>query len=102
MVIIDPPSFAKTKEQAQGAKRGFKYLLMESTKAVKNGGLIAFFSCSHHIARRELLEITLDVSHDLKVQFTLLEQMQQDSDHPCLLNASASSYLNGLLLSVEK
>ena len=102
MVIIDPPSFAKTKEQAQGAKRGFKYLLMESTKAVKNGGLIAFFSCSHHIAKRELLEITLDVSHDLKVQFTLLEQMQQDSDHPCLLNASASSYLNGLLLSVEK
>ena len=102
MVIIDPPSFAKTKEQAQGAKRGFKHLLMESSKAVKNGGLIGFFSCSHHIGRRELQEIIMDVSHDLKLQFTLLEQMQQDSDHPCLMNASASFYLNGLLLRVEK
>ena len=102
MVIIDPPSFAKTKEQATGAKRGFKYLLMESAKAVKNGGLIGLFSCSHHIGRRELLEIVLDVSHDLKVQFIVLEQMQQDADHPALLNASASLYLNGLLLKVEK
>jgi len=102
MVIIDPPSFAKTKEQAVGAKRGFKHLLMESTKAVKDGGLIGFFSCSHHVGRRELLDIAMDVSHDLKVQFILLEQMQQDSDHPCLINASASFYLNGLLLRVEK
>ncbi|MCD8477883.1 MAG: class I SAM-dependent rRNA methyltransferase [Sulfurospirillum sp.] len=102
MTIIDPPSFAKTKEQAVGAKRGFKHLLMESTKAVKNGGLIGFFSCSHHVGRKELLEIVMEVSHDLKVQFTLLEQMQQDADHPCLINASASFYLNGLLLRVEK
>lgn len=102
MVIIDPPSFAKTKEQAVGAKRGFKHLLIESTKAIKDGGLIGFFSCSHHVGRRELLDIAMDVSHDLKVQFILLEQMQQDSDHPCLINASASFYLNGLLLRVEK
>lgn len=102
MVIIDPPSFAKNKEQAAGAKRGFKHLLMESTKAVKNGSLIGFFSCSHHIGRRELLDIAMDVSHDLKVQFILLEQMQQDADHPCLINAPASFYLNGLLLRVEK
>lgn len=102
MVIIDPPSFAKTKEQAKGAKRGFKYLLMESTKAVKDGGIIAFFSCSHHIGKAELLEIAMEVSHDLKVQYVLLEEMRQDSDHPCLINAPASFYLNGLLLHVEK
>ena len=102
MVIIDPPSFAKTKEQAVGAKRGFKHLLMESTKAVKDGGLIGFFSCSHHVGRKELLDIAMEVSHDVKVQYVLLEQMQQDSDHPCLINANASFYLNGLLLRVEK
>jgi len=102
MVIIDPPSFAKTKEQAIGAKRGFKHLLMESTKAVKDGGLISFFSCSHHVGRKELLDIAMEVSHDVKVQYVLLEQMQQDVDHPCLINASASFYLNGLLLRVEK
>jgi 23S rRNA (cytosine1962-C5)-methyltransferase len=102
MIVLDPPSFAKTKEQASGAKRGFKHLLMESTKAVKDGGLIALFSCSFHVGKKELLEIAMEVSHDLKVQYILLEQMQQDSDHPCLINASASFYLNGLLLRVEK
>lgn len=102
MIVLDPPSFAKTKEQASGAKRGFKHLLMESTKAVKDSGLIALFSCSFHIGKKELLEIAMEVSHDLKVQYILLEQMQQDSDHPCLINASASFYLNGLLLRLEK
>lgn len=102
LIVLDPPSFAKTKEQASGAKRGFKHLLMESTKAIKDGGLIALFSCSFHIGKKELLEIAMEVSHDLKVQYILLEQMQQDSDHPCLINASASFYLNGLLLRVEK
>ncbi len=102
MIVLDPPSFAKTKEQANGAKRGFKHLLMESTKAVKDSGLIALFSCSFHIGKKELLEIAMEVSHDLKVQYILLEQMQQDSDHPCLINANASFYLNGLLLRVEK
>ena len=102
MIVLDPPSFAKTKEQANGAKRGFKHLLMESTKAVKDSGLIALFSCSFHVGKKELLEIAMEVSHDLKVQYILLEQMQQDSDHPCLINASASFYLNGLLLRVEK
>ncbi|WP_060825002.1 class I SAM-dependent rRNA methyltransferase [Sulfurospirillum cavolei] len=102
LIVLDPPSFAKTKEQANGAKRGFKHLLMESTKAVKDSGLIALFSCSFHVGKKELLEIAMEVSHDLKVQYILLEQMQQDSDHPCLINASASFYLNGLLLRVEK
>ena len=102
LIVLDPPSFAKTKEQANGAKRGFKHLLMESTKAIKDGGLIALFSCSFHIGKKELLDIAMEVSHDLKVQYILLEQMQQDSDHPCLINASASFYLNGLLLRVEK
>lgn len=102
MIVLDPPSFAKTKEQANGAKRGFKHLLMESTKAVKDSGLIALFSCSFHIGKKELLEIAMEVSHDLKVQYILLEQMQQDSDHPCLINANASFYLNGVLLRVEK
>lgn len=102
LIVLDPPSFAKTKEQANGAKRGFKHLLMESTKAVKDSGLIALFSCSFHVGKKELLEIAMEVSHDLKVQYILLEQMQQDSDHPCLINANASFYLNGLLLRVEK
>lgn len=102
LIVLDPPSFAKTKEQASGAKRGFKHLLMESTKAIKDGGLIALFSCSFHVGKKELLDIAMEVSHDLKVQYILLEQMQQDSDHPCLINASASFYLNGLLLRVEK
>ncbi|MDD3463376.1 MAG: class I SAM-dependent rRNA methyltransferase [Sulfurospirillaceae bacterium] len=101
-VVIDPPSFAKTKEQSIGAKRGFKHLLMESARAVKDGGLVALFSCSFHVGKKELLEIAMEVSHDLKVQFVLEEEMMQDSDHPCLINASASFYLNGLLLRVEK
>lgn len=75
---------------------------MESTKAVKDGGLIALFSCSFHVGQKELMELAMEVSHDLKVQFVLLEQMMQDNDHPCLINAPSSFYLNGVLLRVAK
>lgn len=58
IVVLDPPSFAKTKDQAQGAINGFKHLMLNGIKVCKPGGLVALFSCSYHVGMDDLLALS--------------------------------------------
>ncbi len=100
IVVLDPPSFAKTKEQAKGAISGFKHLMLNGIKVCKPGGIIALFSCSYHVGMDELIEISLEASRDTGKQLKVLEHMYQDKDHPYVLNIPNSLYLKGLLFQV--
>lgn len=97
IVVLDPPSFAKTKEQAVGANSGFKHLMQNGINICKPGGIIALFSCSYHVSMDELIETSLNASRDTGVQLKVLEHMYQDKDHPYVLNMPNSLYLKGLL-----
>lgn len=100
IVVLDPPSFAKTKEQAAGAISGFKHLMLNGIKVCKPKGLIALFSCSYHVGMDELIALSLDASRDTGVQLKVLEHLYQDKDHPYILNMPNSLYLKGLLFEV--
>lgn len=97
IVVLDPPSFAKTKEQAVGAISGFKHLMLNGIKVCKPGGLIALFSCSYHVGMDDLIELSLEASRDTGIQLRVLEHLYQDKDHPYILNMPNSLYLKGLL-----
>ncbi len=98
LIIVDPPSFAKSKKELKGALRGFKYLLLQSIELLKENGYIALFSCSHHIGLDALKEVTIEAARDKKVSLEVIEHLFQDKDHPYILNISNSLYLSGLLL----
>ncbi len=97
LIIIDPPSFAKTKKEKEGALRGFKYLILNSLKLLNENGYISVFSCSHHVSIEDLKKITLEVSRDIKVPVEIVEHLYQDKDHPYILNIPNSLYLSGFL-----
>lgn len=101
LIILDPPSFAKTKKETQGAIKGFKFLLSSAIKLLKPNGYIAIFSCSYHIAQNELLDISLEVAKNSKSPLEIVETLSADRDHPYILNFPHSNYLNGLLLRKE-
>jgi len=100
IVVLDPPSFAKTKEQAEAAISGFRHLMINGIKVTKPGGLIALFSCSYHVGMDELIELSLGASRDTGKQLKVLEHLYQDKDHPYVLNMPNSLYLKGLLFQV--
>ena len=100
IVVLDPPSFAKTRDGAKGAMSGFKHLILNGIRVCKPGGVIALFSCSYHIGIKELIEISLDASRDTGKQLKVLEHLYQDKDHPYILNMPNSLYLKGLLFQV--
>ncbi len=97
LIIVDPPPFAKTKKEKQGALRGYKYLLINSLKLLSEEGYLAVFSCSHHIGMEDLKSLVLEVSKKEKTPIEIVEHLYQDTDHPFILNIPNSLYLTGIL-----
>jgi 23S rRNA (cytosine1962-C5)-methyltransferase len=98
MVILDPPSFTKTKGAKRGAIRGFRQLVSTALALLNPEGYLALFSCSHHVSQEDLMQISLEVSAGAGWRLMVMEQFFQDRDHPHLLNFPPSLYLKGLLL----
>ena len=101
LIIIDPPPFAKTRKEKEGAIKGFQYLFINSIHALNEKGFIAIFSCSHHITQEDLQRIMLYGSYRTGRKITILEHLYQDNDHPYVLNIPNSLYLKGYLVQVE-
>ncbi|WP_187648192.1 class I SAM-dependent rRNA methyltransferase [Nitrosophilus labii] len=100
MIIIDPPSFAKNKNQKKGALRGFKDLMVNALKIADNQGYIAIFSCSYYVYEEDLVQIALKASKDTKKRLKIVEVLYQDIDHPYVVNIPTSKYLKGFLFKV--
>lgn len=97
-IVLDPPPFAKTKKEAEGAIKGFKFLLSAALKLLNENGIVAVFSCSHHIGLNDLLELSLDASTKARTPLEVIELLRADEDHPYILNIPNSAYLSGVVL----
>ena len=49
LIILDPPSFTKNKGGLHDALRGYKELHVRAFKLLSPNGMLATFSCSHHV-----------------------------------------------------
>lgn len=98
IIVLDPPPFAKSKNEREGALRGFKYLILNSLKLLEDGGYLAVFSCSHHISHQDLLDTTAQALEDTGFVARYIQYLSQDIDHPYVLNIPNSFYLKGFLL----
>lgn len=98
LVILDPPPFAKAKRSAAGALKGLRHLIVQSLRILRPGGLLAVFSCSHHVSQEDLQRAVLEAAADRGCRIEILEHLFQDRDHPYVLNIPMSLYLKGYLL----
>ena len=49
LILLDPPSFTRTKSGVRDALRGYQELHVRAFKLLSKDGLLAMFSCSHHM-----------------------------------------------------
>ena len=98
LVILDPPPFAKAKRSMAGALKGMRHLILQSLRILRPGGLLAVFSCSHHVSQQDLQTAILEAATDRGCRIEILEHLFQDLDHPHVLNIPMSLYLKGFLL----
>jgi len=101
VVILDPPPFAKSKGAMAGAMRGYKEINLRALQRLAPGGVLATYSCSHHVQDADLREVLAAAAADAKRKVRVLEFCHQPPDHPVLVTMSESEYLRGYILQAE-
>jgi len=98
VVVLDPPPFTRRKDAIEAAARGYKEINIRGLRLLEPGGVLATFSCSHHITPGRFEEICREAAGDAGVNVRVLRTLSQSRDHPVLLTVPESRYLTGLLL----
>ena len=99
LIVLDPPPFARGRDAVEAAARGYKEINLRALRMLEPGGVLATFSCSHHVSAETFEAICRDAAADAGVSLSLVARLSQGSDHPELLTVPESRYLKGLLLA---
>ncbi len=99
-IVLDPPAFAKSRKQLDGAMRGYKDINLRALRLLGPGGVLVTCSCSHHVSEAMLLEVVAEASLDAGRMLRVLERRTQAQDHPILLTVPETMYLKCLVLQV--
>lgn len=100
LIILDPPSFTKSRGRVNDALRGYRDLHVHAGALLEPGGLLATFSCSHHIDIVSFLDVACAGLYDARRTARLIGEFRQSPDHPIVLHMPETFYLKGLLLEM--
>ena len=100
LIVLDPPSFTKTKTGVRDALRGYRELHTRAFRLLSKNGLLATFSCSHHVDDRTFLQTITDALVDARRSARRLRRFEQAPDHPVLPTIPETEYFRGFLLEM--
>jgi 23S rRNA (cytosine1962-C5)-methyltransferase len=100
VIVLDPPTFTRTKDKVGSALRGYKEINLRALKMLPPGGVLATFTCSHHIGPDLFKTVIVDAAADAKKTVRLMQTLTQSPDHPILPAVPETEYLRGFLLQV--
>ena len=98
LIVLDPPPFARGRSALEGALRGYKEINLRAIRLLEPGGVLATFSCSHHVSDDAFEGMVRDAAADAGARLRLVAPLTQSADHPVLLTVPETRYLKGLLL----
>ena len=82
VVVIDPPSFAKSKKEIEKAKKKYQQLAQLGVHLTAKGGMLVLASCSSRISAEDFFGINKKVLNEQSRSYTLQHTTQHDVDHP--------------------
>jgi 23S rRNA (cytosine1962-C5)-methyltransferase len=100
LIVLDPPSFTTTRGGLRDALRGYRELHMRAFKLLSKDGLLATFSCSHHVSDTAFSQIIADALVDARRSARRLRRFEQAPDHPVLPTIPETEYFKGFLLEM--
>lgn len=93
IVVLDPPSFTKSKKNVRAAKQGYKELHSSAFRILKTGGILLTASCSHHLESEVFLDIVDSTARKAGRTVQLLDWRGAAPDHPVLQAMPETRYL---------
>src|SRR5262249_56073057 len=82
LVVLDPPPFTRRKDALDAAARGYKEINLRGLRLLEPGGILATFSCSHHVSPALFEDICREAAGDAGLRPRLLSTLTQSRDHP--------------------
>lgn len=101
VVILDPPSFTKSRKTVPMALKGYKEINTNGLRVTAENGIFVTASCSHHVDRDTFLELVQDSSVKAGRRIQLLHFAGAAADHPTLPAMPETQYLKFALFRVE-
>ena len=97
-IVLDPPAFAKSRQNLETALRGYKELNLRALKMIQPGGILVTCSCSYHVSPSDLMGIVHAAGLDSHRILRILENRGQSKDHPTVLGIPETAYLKCLIV----
>jgi 23S rRNA (cytosine1962-C5)-methyltransferase len=100
VVMLDPPSFTKTRENIQKAITGYKEINLRGIKLVKPGGFLVTSSCTNLVQPDLFLETIHMAAWDARRKLRQVVFHTQSADHPIIKGLENTNYLKFLIVQV--
>ncbi len=100
-IVLDPPAFAKSKNNLETALRGYKELNLRALKMLRPGGILISCCCSYHVNPAQYLGVVGESARDVHRNLRIVENRGQAKDHPILLNVPETEYLKCIISYVS-
>ena len=100
VVMLDPPSFTKSRSTIDKAVSGYKEINLRGMKLVKPGGFLVTSSCTNLVQPELFLDIIYDAAKDAKRQLRQVVFNAQSPDHPIIRGQEYTHYLKFLIVQV--
>ncbi len=100
VVMLDPPSFTKTRENIQKAITGYKEINLRGMKLIRPGGFLVTSSCTNLVSPELFLETIQLAAKDARRQIRQVAFQAQSADHPIIWGWENTHYLKFLIVQV--
>lgn len=100
VVMLDPPSFTKTRDNIQKAISGYKEINLRGMKLIKPGGFLVTSSCTN-LVQPDLFYQTIEMAaKDARRSLRQVVYQAQSADHPIIRGLENTNYLKFLIVQV--
>ena len=100
VVMLDPPSFTKSRSSIEKAIGGYKEINLRGMKLVKPGGFLVTSSCTNLVQPEMFLDIIQMAAKDAKRKIRQVVFNAQSADHPIIRGQDYTHYLKFLIVQV--
>jgi 23S rRNA (cytosine1962-C5)-methyltransferase len=100
VVMLDPPSFTKTRDNIQKAVSGYKEINLRGIKLIRPGGFLVTSSCTNLVSPELFLETIQQAATDARRTLRQVVCQAQSADHPIIWGWENTHYLKFLIVQV--
>lgn len=100
VIVLDPPSFAKSRSAMASATRGYKEINLRAMKCLPKGGFLVTCSCSQHMTPDLFREMVASAARDAYRELREVYFGTQPPDHPYHWSIPETLYLKCLVMQV--